>query len=67
MNGFELKDIIGESISLGILFFILLKGSGLAFRVLQMLDDHLGRMLNQFDLLLIILAEIRDGRNHNEP
>jgi hypothetical protein len=67
MNGYELKDIIGESISLGILFFILLKGSGLAFRVLQMLDSHLGRMLNQFDLLLIILAEIRDGRNHNEP
>lgn len=67
MNGFEIKDIIGESISLGILFFILLKGSGLAFKIIQMLDAHLGRILNQFDMLLVILSEIRDGRTHNEP
>ena len=66
MNGFEIKDIISESISLGILFFILLKGSGLAFKIIQMLDVHLGRMLSQVDILLLILAEIRDGKKQNE-
>lgn len=66
MNGFEIKDLIGESISLGILFFILLKGSGLAFKIIQMLDLHLGRMLSQVDMLLLILAEIRDGKKHGD-
>lgn len=67
MNGFEIKDLIGESISLGILFFILLKGSGLAFKIIQMLDNHLSRMLSQVDNLLLILAEIRDGKSHDNP
>ena len=66
MNGYEISDIVKESISLGILFFILLKGSGLAFKMLTMFDTHLARLLSQFDLLLIILAEIRDGKNHKE-
>lgn len=66
MNGYEISDIVKESISLGILFFVLLKASGIAFKLLSMVDAHLSRFLSQVDFFLIILAEIRDGRTREE-